>query len=80
MSIFEGVIEFLGSNKATDMSHVSQEIGTDLITNGSVALVIEVSWVSRETSNDDLGLKFSCGLFKGIVINVPGLGIYIILL
>lgn len=45
VGIFEGVSELLSSNKTTDVGHICQEVGTNLVTDSAEALVVEVSGV-----------------------------------
>lgn len=51
------------------MRHIAVQISTDLVTNVAEALVVEVTWVSTETGNDQFGLKLFCLGFKSIIVD-----------
>ena len=51
------------------MRHITKQVGTNLVTNMAEALVVEVTWVSTETSNNQFRLiLFSLG-FKSIIVD-----------
>lgn len=57
ISIVKRIVEFLSSHETTDVSHISKEIGTNLIANISESLVVKITRISRETSNNNLRLE-----------------------
>lgn len=62
------------------MCHISMEICANLVANFSESLVIKISWISRETSDNDLWLEFNGSCFKSIIINDSSIKINMILL
>jgi hypothetical protein len=79
IGILEGIICFLSCYKATNVGHISEKVSSNFIANGSIALVVEVSGVGRETGYNNLWLIFKSCLFEGIVINIPGGSVDVVL-
>lgn len=79
IGILERIICLLSCNKATNVGHISEKVSSNFIANGSIALVVKVSRIGRETSYDNLRLIFKSCLFEGIVINIPGCGVDVVL-
>ena len=56
--VFEGVIEKPGSDRTTDVADVSMEDGSNIVADLTESLIIEISWVGGEPSDNKLGLEF----------------------
>lgn len=51
------------------MRHITKQVGTYLVTNMAEALVVEVTWVSTETGNNQFGLILFSLSFKSIIVD-----------
>jgi len=70
--VFEGVFEYPSGDWTTDVADVSMEDGSNIIADLTEFLIIEISWVCGESSNDELGLEFLSLSMELVIVDELG--------
>ena len=61
VSEFERIVHLLGSNEATDMSDVSHQVGSDAVSDLSIAGVVKISRIATGAAEKDIWAELSHG-------------------
>lgn len=69
---------YLSSNEATDMSHITKQESSTLISNLLKPLVIPIPGISTASTNNQLGPEIQRLLLQSIVVNIPRLRINLV--
>lgn len=80
ISILERIVGLFTGNKSTQVSHVSMKVSSNFITNISESFVVKISWVSGESSDDELWFELKSRGLQSIVVNQSGFKVNVILL